>query len=441
MKSNLETLSPLERKLNIVVPAEEVQAAFEQAFKGIQKHAELKGFRKGKAPMVAIRRAYGDRVKQDVLQSIVQSNFASAVDQHQLDPISFPAIEFDEIDESREFSFTAEFEVRPEVKLAQFEGLVVEREKFEPKAEAVDETLEELRNSRPEFTPVLEDRPAQVGDVAIIDFQGNLLTGPLENGAGQNYQLELGSQSFIPGFEEGIVGMKPGATTSLNLSFPEKYHVAELAGKPVTFTVTLKELKKKSLPELNDAFVEQLGGPYKTVADLRKAIQDDTEKRETRRIQEDLKNRLMRALVEKNPVEVPKSLLAEQKKSLIEDMRQRMAQQGMDPNQFEDYKAKWDQDFSETARFMIQSSFLIDTIAREHQLFAKPEDINKKLEEYAQQTGIELERVKSFYDDKDRRSRLSFQITEEKVTEFLLSKAKIKDITRAELEAKSSGKE
>jgi trigger factor len=433
MKSNLETLSTLERKLNIRVPATEVQAAFERAFKGLQQHATVKGFRKGKAPIKTIKQMFGDRVKNDVVQDLVQTHYASALDEHSLEPISYPTIEFDELKEEQDFAFTAEFEIRPDVKVTNFEKLPVKKEKLEVKDEVADQTLEEIRKSRSEMVPVFEQRPAQNGDVAVIDFKGELLTGPLQGGSAEGHPLELGTNSFIAGFEEGIVGMKVGETKQIKLAFPDEYHAAELAGKPVTFTVTLKELKKKSLPELTDEFVASLGGPQKTVAELRKAIIDDFKAREEKRINEDTRNRLMKVLVERNPTEVPKALLIEQKKSLIEDFKKRMAQQGMQESQFAEYQSQWDEDFSNSARFMIQSSFIIDTIAKDQKLYATADDVEAKLQEYAQQTGIEIARVKEFYTDKDRRSRLAYQLTEEKVVSFLLSKADVKEVSKEEL--------
>jgi trigger factor len=269
--------------------------------------------------------------------------------------------------------------------------------------------------------------------VAVIDFEGMLLTGPLENGSAQDHEIELGSNTFIPGFEDGIIGMVPGATTTINLTFPEDYHAKDIAGKPVTFKVTLKQLKKKELPELNDEFAKKLG-PYETLEALKNTIREDFQKREERRINEDLKNRLMRALVANNPLEVPQSLLKEQKNALIEDFKNRMAQQGMTPEMFKEYEAKWDEDFTQTAQFMVQSGFLLDAIAQKHDLAAKPEEIENKFKEFAAQTGLELAKIKEFYGDRERRSRLAYQITEEKVVSFLLSKADIKEVSREEIE-------
>lgn len=433
MKTSLETVSTLERKLNIEVPASEVQAAFERAFKGIQKHVAIKGFRKGKAPLNTVKMVYGDRVKQDVVQDIIQTHYANALQEHKLDPISFPTVEFDPLEETKDFKFSAEFEVRPEVTLKKVEGLPVKKEKFELTDKAVNDTLEDIRKNRSETAPVLEDRGAQNGDVAVINFAGFIDGNPLDNGAAEGHELELGSNTFIPGFEEGVVGMKVGQEKTIELSFPETYHVPDIAGKPVQFKVTLKELKKKVLPELNDEFAKGLG-PYENLDALKTAIRDDFQKREERRINEDLKNRLMRVLVENNPVEVPKSLMTEQKKALVDDFQKRMQQQGMTPDQFEDYKQKWDSDFEQTASFMIQSSFLIDKIAAENNLKATAEDVDKKLQEYAAQTGIEMARIKEFYQDQDRMARLAYQVTEEKVVDFLIAKAQLEEVSREVIE-------
>lgn len=432
MKSNLENVSSLERKLNIEVPAAEVQAAFEKAFKGIQKHAAIKGFRKGKAPLNTVKSLFADRVKQDVIQDIIQTHYVSALKEHKLEPISYPSIEFDSVEADKNFQFTAEFEIRPEVTLRSVEDLAVKKEKFTVDEKMVNETLESIQKGQAETAPVLEDRVAQNGDIAIIDFKGFVEGQELPNGSAENHELELGSNTFIPGFEEGIVGMKPGVTATLNLAFPEEYHAKDIAGKSVEFQVTLKELKKKVLPELNDELAKKLG-PYETLEDLKKVIREDFEKRESQRINEDLKNRIMKKLVELNPVDVPKTLKADQKKALVEDFEKRMQQQGMNQDQYEEYKQKWDSDFDQTASYMIQASFLVDKLAADQNLRASNADIDTKLKDYASQTGIELKRVQEFYSDEDRRSRLAYQITEEKVLNYLISKAKIEEVSREEL--------
>lgn len=434
MKATLETVSNLQRKLNIQVPASEVKAAFNNAYASIQKHVAIKGFRKGKAPLQTVKSLYGDRVKQDVVNDLVQKYYSTALREHSLNPVSFPTIEFDSLTESADFAFTAEFEIRPEVVLKQVEKLQIQREKFVLDDAFVSNTLEDIRKSRSVNVPVLENRPAQKGDIAVIDFKGFLDSGELENGSAEGHELELGSNMFIPGFEEGVLGMAVGAEKEVQIKFPDDYHVSHLAGQPVKFQVKLHKLLKKDLPELNDAFAKEMGGKYETLEDLKAAIKEDFTKREEKRIKDELKDRLMKALVEKNPVDVPNSLLAEQKKALIEDLQKRMESQGMGGEQFEDYKQKWDSDFDETAKFMIRSSFLLDKIAEDNKLKATDADLEAKFDEYAKQTGIELARVKEFYADEDRSSRLRYQLTEERVVDWLISKADVKEVAKADLE-------
>ncbi len=434
MKTNLETVSTLERKLNIQVPAAEVQAAFETAYKSIQKHVAIKGFRQGKAPIKAVKTMYGDRVKQDVVNDLVQKYYATALKEHALDPVSFPTIEFDALDEGKDFGFTAEFEVRPSVSLKKVEKLPLKREKLAIKESFVDDALEDIRKSRSVNVPVLENRAAQKGDIAVIDFKGFLESGELENGSAEGHELELGSNMFIPGFEEAIIGMMPGVQGEVKITFPVDYHVEELKGKPVTFKVTLQKLLKKDLPELNDDFAKSLGGKTETLAELKETIKKDQLKREEKRVRDELKNRLMKTLVAANPVDVPKALMIEQKKALADDLKKRMESQGMGDEQFEDYKSKWDKDFEETASFMIRSSFLLDKLATEKSLRATDGDLESKFSDYAAETGIELARVKEFYKDDDRRSRLRYQLTEDKVVDWLIQHADVKDVSREEIE-------
>ncbi|WP_413582914.1 trigger factor [Bdellovibrio sp. HCB288] len=427
MKSNVEKVSNLSRKMNIEIPAAVVAASFNKVFSSIQKDVEIKGFRKGKAPLNTIKSIYGDRVKQDVVQDLVQKHYAQALEEHKLDPISYPEFEFADPAADKDFSFSAAFDVRPEITLKKYEGLEVEKEAFEFDAKKVDQVLENIRSSRATFETVTEDRAAKKSDTAVIDFEGFIGGAPLENGAGVDHNLELGANQFIEGFEDGIVGMKKGEKKTLTLKFPDPYHSAELAGKPVEFKVTLKEIKAKVLPELNDEFIKTLGGP-ESLADLKKTIQEDLEQNDKKRIEDGFKNRTLKTLVKENPVEVPPSLLKEQKASLVEDFKKRMADQGMGEADFGSYVQKWDADFTNTATEMIQSSFLVDAIAKKHDLFAKKEDVDAKFEEYAKQTGIEVSRIKEFYGRPEQSSRLTYQITEEKVINFLNKTIKVKEV-------------
>ena len=433
MKSSLDVLEGLNRKLNIEIPENMVSDAFNRMYKGIQKEANIKGFRKGKAPISAIKKLYKDRVKSDVLQNLVSDSYESALNEHSLDPISQPQLAFETFEEDQPFSFSAQFEVRPDVTLKQFEKLKVEQEELNVSGEQVEQILEDIRKSRAEQVPVFEDRAAKEGDVAEIDFEGFVDGAPLPNGSGQGHKLELGSQSFIEGFEEGIVGMKVGANKDLNLSFPAEYHAKEIAGRPVTFKVTLKKLYRKDLPELNDEFAQSMG-EYKTLAEHKETIKEDITGREEERIKEELHQRVLKALVAANPVDVPQSLLGRQKQAMIEDFARRMKQQGMTEKEFIEYQNKWDSDFTQTAAVMIQSTFLVDALAEKLDIKATQKDLDAKFENQSQSTGIPVERLKEFYQTSERRSDLMYKITEEKVVDYLLSQADIKMVPREKLQ-------
>lgn len=432
MKINLDKVSTLERRLNIEIPAAVVATTFSKVFQSIQREAKIKGFRPGKAPISTIKSLYGDQVKNDVAQELIQKHYFEAIKEHSLDPISYPEFEFDVPSEATDFSFSAHFEVRPEVTLKKYEGLEVDTEKYTFDEKRLDEVLTNIRSSRAQLVDVIEDRPAQNGDVAIIDFEGFVDGKALENGAGKGHNLELGAKQFIDGFEDGVVGMKVGAEKTVNLKFPDPYHSVDLAGKPVEFKVKLTGLKKKDLPELNEEFVKTLGA-FDSVEKLKETIREDLVSSEKKRIEGDTKNRLLKALVKANPVDVPPSMLKEQKQALIEDTKRKMLEQGMDEASFSDYATKWDKDFDGTAAEMIQSGFVVDAIAKKHDLKWSSADLDAKFDEYSKQTGIDVARIKEFYSKPEQMQRLTYMITEDKVIEFLMKSVKLNEVEKSKL--------
>ncbi len=433
MKSNVEKLSSLQRKLTIEVPLTTVQTSFDRIFNDIQKEVTLKGFRKGKAPLSSIKSMYNSKVKQDVMQDLIQKHYSKALIEHKLEPISYPEFEFDDLHEEKEFNFSAIFDIRPEVNLKKYENLEVEKEVYAFDENQIDKTLEKMRTAKASLQDITESRPAQLGDTAVINYNGFVDDQPLEGGAGEGHLLELGSHQFIEGFEEGIVGMNIQDEKSLTLRFPTPYHSKELEGKEVIFKVKLLGLKTKVLPEMNDEFIKASGTGVSSVEEFRKVVRADLEASEKKQVEDAFKNRLLKTLVKENPVEVPSSLLKEQKNSLIEDFKKRMEQQGMAPDSMSEYIQKWDKDFEKTASEMIQSSFLVDALGRKYELLCTQEDINKKFAEYAAQTGIDESRIREFYSKEETMSRLTYQITEEKVLGKLMETVKIKEMTKEQL--------
>lgn len=431
MKSVIENSEGLSRRIKIDIPVDTVKAAFDKSYKDIQKNVTIKGFRKGKAPMATVKSMYGDNVKQDVLQSLVSNAFHKALHEHKLQPLGEPNIQVNAIDEDQEFSFTAEFDTRPEVKIKKWEGLELKKEKVEVSEERIQSVLENIRQGHADLVPLFEERPAQNGDVAVIDFEGFVDGAPLPNGTAQDHNLELGSKQFIEGFEEQVVGMKAGEVRQVKTTFPEAYHEASIAGKPVEFKVTLKSLKKKSLPEINDELAKKIN--YDSIDQLKGLIVQDILQTEEKRAQDDLKQAALKELVKLNPVEVPPKLLEKQKEALLLDVEQRLNDEKANPQQIEDYKKKWADEIEDTAKFMVQSALLIDTLADEQKLHTTHADMNDRMDLYAKQTGLDRKRIEEFYGAPERRSRLSYQITEEKVVKQILDKAKIEEVKKEEL--------
>lgn len=432
MKSNIENLSNLERKISVHVPTEQVNTEFSNAFKYLQKSVEIKGFRKGKTPLETIRSLYGEKIKGDVAQNLVQQFFYKAIQEHDVIPIGMPDIDFQAPEENKDFSFTARFEVQPEITLTQTDGLQVDKEKFVLPENALNENIQLILENNSVLEDVILVREAKQGDFVDLDFTGSIDGKPLENGAAQGHVLEIGSNSFIPGFEEAVIGMKPGDNKTIQLSFPADYHVENLKGKPVKFDVKVNKIKQKISPELNDEFVKGMG-EFSTVDEFKTRLKEDMENNEAKRIDQDLKNRLFRVLVKANPFEVPETLVKEQRTALVEDFKRRMQGQGINAQDFAAYEEKWHQDFSNTANFMVRSALLIQKIAKDNKLEATVKDVEAKLQEFADQTGLDLSKVKEFYRQGQQSANLEFQVTEDKVYKYLLEKAKVTEVEKDKL--------
>ncbi len=430
MKSTVETVGQLKRKINVEIPVETVNQVFSEILKDFQKQASIKGFRLGKAPIQTVKTVYRKEVSREALGNLVQKHYVEALKANSLNPITEPHFHFEPPIEDQGFSFTAEFEIRPEIKLKKYEGLEVEREKFSIDPSRVEKIIQNIRESNAIFVPVLIDRPAAIGDIAVIDFEGFVNGSPLNNGKGESHDLELGSKSFIDGFEEGIEGMTPGQEKTLRLQFPTPYQTKELEGQPVEFKVKLISLKKKEIPELSEELFKKMGMENTTSETLRATIIDDIERTEKKRLEQQFKDRLVKRLVELNPVEVPEFLLKEQKGILAQDMQKRMKDEGLSDQDFTDYLKKWDGDLDKTARDMVQASFLIQALAEKYNLFATHDELDAKIIEFAAQIGLTEDKVRAFYGRSGQAERLEYMVTEGKVIDFLMKSAKITEVEK-----------
>ena len=259
MNVKVEELSSIKKKLSVEIPADKVQEEIDRAYRQIGKTARLKGFRKGKIPVPLLKRHFAPEMQEQVLDQLIKDGFVRAMAENRIQAVSSPEIvDLSGVEEGAAFTFEAHVEVKPEPVAKDYTGLKLEKEQLSLDPKVVDERLEEMRSARANIE-VTSRKVAKKGDYAIIDFEGRVDDQPIEGGKGDDYQLELGSNSFIPGFEDNVVGMKREQVKEFEVAFPEEYGNKELAGKPAVFKVVLKELKEKVVPELDDDFAKEVG--------------------------------------------------------------------------------------------------------------------------------------------------------------------------------------
>ncbi len=428
MKTSIEKVEGLNRKINVVIPADRVSETYNEMFMDLQRNVTLKGFRKGKAPITQIKSIYKDQIKSDVIKELLNKGFYQALSEHSLNPISQPRFDFKQtVDEGEEFNFSVEFDIHPEVKVSKFEGLKLTKKKAFFSDEKVNEVLANIAQNHADTVPVFEDRPVQTGDLVKLDFEGLMDGAPVEGATAQDHALEIGSGNFIPGFEDGLLGAKVGEKRELNISFPTDYHEKSLAGRPIVFKVDVKSINKQTPAAIDDALAAKVG-EFKTLEELKTAIREQMTRDNETEAKKELSKMALKALVDANPIEVPPSLKAEQKQKLIEDVISRLKSQGMSEAEVEDYKTKWADDFEKTAHEMVVGGFLVDQLSKDLQIKPTENDIENQIRENAKMMGLDYQRVKEFYSKPERRSSLRFQLTEEMVIEHVISKAQITEV-------------
>lgn len=432
MKSEIIENSGLKRVIRVHVDKGEVSSALEKEFKKIQKTTELKGFRKGKAPLDQIKAMYGSRVSQNVLESLVNKNYISALDDLDLQPIASPKIDLASGEEKEEdtdggFTFTAEFEVKPEIEIKDLSTITVEKQASEVEDKEVEEQLSHMAAAKAEVSPVLEDRPAKSGDWVKIDFDGTLKESgePVENGSAKDFLLELGSKSLIEGFEDGIEGMKVDTEKTLSLKFPEDYFQKDLAGQGVDFKVKLNSINKKDFPEINDEFASN-NSPCKNLEELKNQIKEDLKNSKEKQAEQKLSDDLLLAFANMHEVDLPQSIIEEQAKSFKSSTEQRLLQQGLQESDLSSYHEKWEEDYKKNAVQSVKISFLVEALASKENLYPDQNAMENYYTDISAQTGIEVDKIKSYYGSPEKSRELEFKIMEENVVAFLKEKATIK---------------
>ena len=440
MNVKIEDVSSIKKKLIFEVTSEQVDKEINKAFKKIGKTAKIKGFRAGKIPVSVLEKYYGGQMEQDVLTSLINATYFKALQENDVPAVGEPNIvESSGITKGEAFTYEAEVEIKPEVTAKDYTKLSLEKEKFVADPKVLEGRLEEMRTSKAQVE-VSKRKKAREGDSVLIDFEGFIGDEAFDGGKGEDHLLELGSGSFIPGFEEQVVGMKREEAKDVEVSFPEEYGQPELAGKPATFKVVLKEIKEKVLPELDDEFAKSFGTD--TLEELKTQLQKDYETQETNRVENDLREKLVGSLIESNPVEVPEAMIAKQLDYMYENITNRMQSQGMTPEMLGITPENFRENYRATAIEQVSGNLILEAIGRQEKIVADESEIDAKLEEISAMANAPIDMVKKYYASAEAKSGLMAQIAEEKVVSFLLDSAKVKVVApkKAKAEKKKSEK-
>lgn len=419
MSLQVENLEHNMAKLTVEVSVEELEKALQKAYQKQKNKINIPGFRKGKVARQVIEKMYGPEIFYDEAANIlIPESYAKAYDESGLDIVSQPKIEVTQIEKGKPFIFTAEVAVKPEVELGQYKGLEVDAFSEEVTDEEVEKRLEEERQKNAR-TIVVEDRPVQDKDEVILDFEGFVDGVAFEGGKGENYPLTIGSGSFIPGFEDQLIGAEPEKEVEVNVTFPEDYQAENLQGKAAVFKCTVHEIKAKELPELDDEFASEVSefdtlDEYK--ADLAGKLKEQ-KKAEGRRNQE---NQAVDKIIEGAKMDLPEAMIDTQCRQMLDDFAQNLRQQGLTIEQYAQFtgmtEEKMQEEMRPQAEKRIRTRLVLEAIAKVENIEISDEKLDEEIAKMAKAYQMEADKLKEFMGDKEKAQMKQDMAVQEAIT-------------------------
>lgn len=414
--------------LKITLPAEEVNKGFKKAVAKIAGQVNIPGFRKGKAPRNIIEMHYGkEAVKQEAFELVANQCYTEALEQEKLIPVSDPKVEDSVFEENKDMELTIKVTIKPEVKLGDYKELHVEKEAVEVTDEAVEEQVQDLRSRHAKMVEAEEGAVIEKGDFAIIDFAGTVDGEPFSGGEGKGYPLEVGSNSFIPGFEDQLVGLKKGDSTDVDVTFPEEYFVKELAGKQAIFKVNVQDVKRKELPELTDEYVAA-NSDCKTVEELRASYKERMQKAAENNAQIAYEKALIDLAVANAEFEVPEIMIEDRVTQMIDEMRMSLEARKLTLEQYMQYSGIDMKQLRErqhdAAVENVKTDLVLDAIAKAENIQVSMEDVDSELSAIASQHGATLEDVKKIIKSNGTMGLLLANILRRKAAHVIIDSAK-----------------
>ena len=427
MKATWEKIEKNLGVLEVEVEADRVAAALDKAFNKVAKKANVPGFRKGKVPRPIFEARYGvEALYQDAIDILLPEVYTEAVDQTDIFPVDRPEVEIDQFAKGEVFKFKAKVTVKPEVTLGEYKGVEVPVQKVEVSDEELDAELKRLQERHAELS-VIDEGSAENGDIAVIDFDGSVDGVPFEGGQAERYSLELGSGTFIPGFEEQVVGMATGDFKDVEVTFPETYHAEELAGKKAVFKVKVHEIKRKQLPELDDEFAKDVS-EFETLAEYK----EDLKKELLARKEQEAKGNKEAAVVDKvaanAEVEIPQAMIDSEIQNMMRDFDNRLRNQGMNLEMFLSFSGQTTADLQEQmkddAEKRVRNNLVLEQIAKEENIEVTEEDINKELEVMAESYKRTADEIRNILTANGSLGSLREEISLRKTVDLLIENSK-----------------
>ncbi len=414
-------------KLTFEVSVKDFGDAMGRAYAKNAKKYSVPGFRKGKVPRSVIEKYYTEAVfYDDAINDVLPSAYENALKEADIEPAARPEIDVEEIKKGEPVVITALVTTKPDVKLGDYIGIKVNKIEHNVTDEDVDKDIEAARNKNARLVPA-DDKAVENGDVVTIDFAGSVDGVAFEGGTAENYDLEIGSNTFIPGFEEQLVGKKVDEDVDVNVTFPEEYHAPDLAGKAALFKVKIHEIKVKELPDLDDDFAAEVS-EFETMADYRNSVKERLEKAAADRVKTETENAVIDKVTEGCEVEIPAAMINDRVEGMIQDFAQRLQYQGLDLKSYMQYTGNTMEGFKETfkpqAEKQLKTTLVLEAISKAEDVQVSDEDVDNRIAEMAKQYNMEVEKLKDLMQEKDIEN-LKEELAMTKVIDLLVSKAKI----------------
>lgn len=422
MKVNVEEVSPVERKLSIEVEKERVEEELNRAYDSLGRHVKIAGFRPGKVPRRLLQQRFKDEVEGDVIRKVVERAYLEAIREHNVEAVANPQVTPEGgLKPNEPFRFQARVEVRPKVEPKEYSGVPLPRREIKVDDQKVTERLEQIRQNLSRLEPVERD-VAQAGDFAVIDFDATVDGAEFPGSKAENVQVEISPGELVESKIAALEGVKVGDTKEIDYAFPLDYQVEQVKGKTGHFKVRLKGMKVRIVPELNDDLAKEVQGGQ-TLDELKSRIRTDLEKAEKNKAEADDREALFKALIERNPFEVPKAMVERAIDMMLDGALRMMARSGVDPRALNLDFTRLREEMREKATLEVKGTLLLEAIAEREKLQATDEDLEKRIEELAGDTQQALSQIRKHFRDPDQRRNLQLRLREEKTIEFLKASA------------------